>query len=166
MEDYYTHRNSGHRFSVKKIDDSGDIQLIDADGLVDEQFTQIMRVHQHGFASNSPVDSHMLAIALGGRRDLLVGLGGEHPKYRQKNVPVGNAVLYDDKGNVVYTRGDKGLSVDAKTGQVEIRSQKDKITVKPGDGKNVYLGGTGDDGTYAKVMTEDGPSVNVYAKVG
>ncbi|WP_428999551.1 phage baseplate assembly protein, partial [Stenotrophomonas maltophilia] len=66
---------------IRKVDDEGDIQLIDADGLADEQHTKIMRVYPHGFSSNSPEESHMLALGLGGRRDLLVALGGEHPKY-------------------------------------------------------------------------------------
>ena len=166
MEDYYTHRNSGHRYLIRKVDDEGDIQLIDADGLADEQHTKIMRVYPYGFSSNSPEESHMLALGLGGRRDLLVALGGEHPKYRPRKLPTGNAVLYDDKGNVVWSKGKDGLSVNAKTGTVEIRSQDNKITVKPGDGQKVFLGGDGSDGSYAKVMTESGPSINVYAKIG
>lgn len=166
MEDYYTSRNSAHRFLIQKIDDSGPLQLIDADGLLDEKFTKIMRVHQHGFASHALKDSHMIALGLGGRRDMLVAFGGEHPDKRIKNLKEGEAVLYDSEGNVIFARVGKGISVDAKKGVVEIRSQKDKVTVKPGDGKNVYLGGDGSDGQYAKVMTEDGPSINVYAKVG
>jgi phage gp45-like len=175
MEDYYTHRNSGHRFLIQKVVDDGPIQLIDADGMTDEKFTKIMRVSPHGFTSRSVKDAHMLALGLGGRRDLLVALGGEHPDKRIKNLRDGEAVLYDSEGNVIYAKTDKGIAVNAKTGEVSIiaqkdkvgiTSQKDKVFVKPGDGKKVYLGGDGTDGTYAKVMTEDGPSVNVYAKVG
>ena len=96
MEDYYTHRNSAHRMIVSGVDDTGDIQFVHADGLDTEKFTQIMRVFPHGFSSHSPDDAHMLGLALGGRRDQLLALGGEHPKHRPKNIGKGNT----GKGNI------------------------------------------------------------------
>lgn len=101
MEDYYTHRNSGHRYAIQKIDDSKEIQLVDGNGMADEQHTQIMRVYPHGFSSHSVKDSHMLAMGLGGRRDLLVALGGEHAEKRPKNLPEGDTILYNAEGDVI-----------------------------------------------------------------
>ena len=111
MEDYYTHRNSGHRYLIKKIDDSKEIQLIDGDGLADEQHTQIMRVFPHGFSSHSIEESHMLSMGLGGRRDLLVALGGEHAKKRPKNLPKGDTILYNAEGDVIRIFGKKTLDI-------------------------------------------------------
>ncbi len=129
MEDYFTHRNSAHRFQIKKVRDDGDIQLIDADGLTDESFTKIMRVFPHGFTSHSLDDAHMIGLGLGGRRDLMVALGGEHHEKRIKNLKKGESVIYDSEGNVVYMKLDKGISCNAKKGPIEIKAQDGSVDI-------------------------------------
>lgn len=111
MEDYFTHRNQGHRYAIQKIDDSGDIQLVDANGLADEIHTKLMRLYPHGFSSHSVKDSHMLALGLGGRRDLLVALGGEHNEKRPKNIPEGDTVLYNAEGDVIRIFGKNTIDI-------------------------------------------------------
>ena len=154
------------RARILKVDDSGTQQKLNLAGLKNERPEEIVRILPHGFTSNPNAEAEGVMLQLAGRSDRTLFLGGEHKDYRQKNLPTGTAVLYDDKGNVVYAKGRNGLSVNAKSGQVEIRSQNEKVTVKPGDGKMVFLGGDGSDGSYSFVMTEDGPSTNVKAKVG
>lgn len=145
------------RARLLKTDDSGTQQLVDIAGLASEQMTKVVRAMPHGFASNAPLDSDGILISLGGRSDRAVMLGIEHKDYRQRNLPIGTAVLYDDKGNVVFVKGANGIAIDAKAG---------KVYVKPAAGQNVYLGGTGADGTYDFVVTVSGPSINVKAKIG
>lgn len=159
-------RSMLRRARVLKVYDDGTQQKLDLGVLKNERPEKIVRVLPHGFSSNPNADAEGILLQLGGRSDRSLFLGGEHKDYRQKNLKPGEAVLYDDKGNVIYAKGSNGLSVNSKTGQVEVRSQNDKITVKPGDGEFVYLGGDGTDGTYSFVMTEDGPSINVKAKTG
>ena len=115
MEDYYTHRNQGHRYLIQKIDDSKDIQLVDGNGLADEQHTELMRLYPHGFSSHSIKDSHMLALGLGGRRDLLIALGGEHNEKRPKNIPEGDTVLYNAEGDVIRLFGKKTIDITHST---------------------------------------------------
>jgi phage gp45-like len=158
-------RSKARRARIVKIDDSGTQQKADLRGLASDQPQKIVRILPHGFTSNPPLESEGVLLALGGRSDRLMFLGGEHKDHRQKNLKSGQAVLYDDKGNVVFSKGGDGISVNARTGVVEIRSQDNKVTVKPGSGQNVYLGGDGADGSYAKVMTESGASLNVYARI-
>lgn len=188
MEDYFTHRNSAHRYLIQKIDDSGDIQLVDGNGLVDEQHTKIIRIYPHGFSSYSEDDAHMIALALGGRRDMLVAIGGEHKDKRIKNLNKGESVLYDSQGNIVYMQLDKGISCNAKVGPVAIISQADSVTVTSkkdttvaaegklsmvskgtaaygSSGDITYIGGDGTDGDYEFVMTVAGPSTKVKAKM-
>lgn len=129
-EDYFHHRNSAHRYQTTKIDDDGEIQLIDADGMEDETHTKIMRVAPHGFTSHSPKDSHMVALGLGGRRDNIVALGGEHQDYRIRKLKEGEAVVYDIKGNVVFMHNDDGIAVNAKVGTVAITAQEKSIDLK------------------------------------
>lgn len=158
-------RSMVRRARVTKVDDSGSQQLVDLVALASDKPQKIVRVLPHGFSSVPNDDAEGVLLALGGRSDRVMFLGGEHKDHRPKNLQSGQAVLYDDKGNVVFAKGGDGVSVNAKTGVVEIRSQSDKITLKPGDGKNVYLGGDGTDGVYSKVVTEDGPSMNVFARI-
>jgi len=155
------------RATVQKTDDSGTQQILKRmTGLKSETFEDVYRPQPHGFSSHAPNGSEGLFLALGGRSDRLVGLGFEHKDKRPKNLPEGNATLYDDKGNVVWAKGTNGISLNAKTGVVEVRSQDNKVTVKPGAGKMVYLGGDGADGTYDFVSTVSGPSINVKARIG
>lgn len=167
---YFEHddaiRSIIRRARVIKVDDSGTQQKLNLVGLASDKPEKIVRALPHGFTSNPPADAEGVLLALGGRSDRAMFIGGEHKDHRQKNLKAGQAVLYDDKGNVIFAKGSDGVELDAKTGVVSIRSRTEKVTVKPGGGKNVYLGGDGTDGAYARVMTESGPSVNVYAKVG
>jgi phage gp45-like len=160
MEDYFTNRNSAHRMLVTKIDDSGDIQLIDAEGLVGEKTTKIMRVYPHGFTSHAPKDAHFLAVNLGSRRDHLVALGGEHKDYRPKNIGLGNTALYNADGSIwkligkdVTLNADGTLTIKVKKVVVEC----EKAVIKTSDRLDL-----GDEGG-SKVMTEAGPSSKVYA---
>ena len=78
------------------------------------------------------------------------------PRKEKSEGSASSSEKYDHKGTV----------------NAEVSVKKDKIEAKIGssvlwvvkDGK-VYLGGDGSSGTYAKVMTESGPSSNVYAKI-
>lgn len=158
-------RSMIRRARLLQLDDSGSQQLVDLGGYKNERPKRIVRVQPHGFSSYPNAEAEGVMVQMGGRSDRTMFIGGEHKDYRQKNLKEGNAVLYDDKGNVVFAKGDGGLSVNAKKGIVEVRSQDDKVTVQPGAGKNVYLGGDGADGSYARVMTESGPSSNVYARI-
>jgi phage gp45-like len=144
------------RAQLIATDDSGTQQKVNVSGLASEQLTKLVRAMPHGFGSNAPIGSDGILISLGGRSDRALILGLEHKDYRQRNLPVGTAVLYDDKGNIVFVKGANGIAIDAKTGNVY---------VKPAPGNTLYLGGTGSDGSYSPVVTVAGPSSNVQAKV-
>lgn len=118
------------RGTVQKTDDSGTQQILKKmTGLKSESFEDVYRPQPHGFSSHAPAGSEGLFLALGGRSDRLVALGFEHKDYRVKDIKEGNAVLYDDKGNVVFMRGADGVSVRAKEGKVEVISEKEVITI-------------------------------------
>ncbi|WP_022722940.1 phage baseplate assembly protein [Rhodopseudomonas sp. B29] len=155
------------RATVQRVDDSGTQQILkQMTGLKSESFEDVYRPQMHGLSSHPPKGSEGVFLALGGRSDRLLALGFEHKDCRPRDLPEGNATLYDDKGNVIWARGDKGVSINAKAGTVDVLSQKDKVTVKPADGKFVFLGGDGTDGTYGFVETDAGTSINVKARVG
>lgn len=155
------------RATVQKTDDSGTQQILKKmTGLKTESFEDVYRPQSHGFSSHAPSGSEGLYLALGGRSDRLVALGFEHKDKRIRNLSEGNAVLYDDKGNVAWMQGTGGISLNAKTGTVGITSQDNKVFVKPASGQMVFLGGDGTDGAYDFVETVSGPSINVKARIG
>ena len=154
-----TEGGHGFRTELGTLDDTGDIQSVQVTGYAGEEMDKVMRVQPHGFASNPPAGSHGITIPLRGERILGAVLGLEHQGARQKNLPTGTAVLYDDQGNCIRAYGKDGIQVEAASGD---------IYVKPAKGKNLYHGGKpGDGGEYIPVMLSDGSaSSNVYARKG
>jgi phage gp45-like len=158
----------GHlrRATVLQTDDSGTQQILKKlRGLASERPENVYRPQPHGLSSVPPEGAEGLLLSLGGRGDRMLALGFEHKDYRPRNLPAGNATLYDDKGNVIWTKGGGGIAVAAKSGVVEVSSKDNKVFVKPAEGQMVYLGGDGTDGVYDFVMTESGPSINVKARI-
>jgi len=157
-------RSMIRRARLLELDDSGSQQLLGLSGYAKERLKKIVHVQPHGFASapNNGADGILLQLA--GRSDRSMFFGGEHEDYRQKNLVQRQAVLYDDKGNVVYMMRDR-IRIKTSVGIVEIESHDNKIWIKPGDNKKVYLGGDGEDGTYGVVATDAGPAMNVLARV-
>lgn len=163
------------RATLLDTDDSGSQQMMrKLRGLRSEFPEDVYRPQPHGLSSHAPAGSEGVLIALGGRSDRLLGIGFEHKDHRPRDLPRGATVLYDDKGNIVYLKSADGVAIEAKVGKVTIEAKAGEITIeaksgkvsiKPSAGQNVYLGGDGADGTYARVMTESGPSANVFAKV-
>lgn len=145
------------RALITSVDDSGDQQIVNLQALAKDQPQKIVRVLPHGFSSNPPQNSEGIFKSLGGRSDRGMFIGGEHRQYRQKNLPTGASVLYDQDGNIIFAKMANGIAIDASKGDVY---------VKPASGNIVYLGGTGKDGVYDFVVTVSGPSINVKAKIG
>lgn len=152
------------RALITAVDDSGDQQLVNLQALAKDFPQKIVRILPHGFSSNPPQNSEGVLKSLGGRSDRGMFIGGEHKQYRQKNLKPGNAVLYDDQGNIVFMQSGNGITVSAKKGQVVVQTQGQQIVVNP-NGANVYLGGDPSKDGFSKVLTVAGPSFNVYAKI-
>ena len=163
-------RSMLRRVSIGGVDDSGSQQRLTLNGLKGEEFKRVVRVHDHGFASHPPSGAEGILLAQGGRSDRAWAMGFEHQKYRAKDLPEGASALYDTSGNIIRLLTKDGVKFDfdksqwvAKAKGVTITTNGDHITVDPG-GKNVYVGTTSA-GSSARVMTESGPSANVFAKI-
>lgn len=144
------------RAQLVTLDDSGSQQLLDVSGLKADRPRKVPRVMDFGFSSAPPAGADFLLLAVGAGASRAMAIGGEHKDYRQANLPVGTAVLYDDKGNVIFAKGSSGIVVKAKEGA---------IVVMPAPGQPVFLGGDGTDGTYQPVRTATGVALNVMARI-
>ncbi|UDL95512.1 phage baseplate assembly protein [Lichenihabitans sp. PAMC28606] len=155
-----------------KSDDTGEIQTVDAYGHANETLEGIIRTQPHGFTSNPPVGSHGIGLALRGIRTLAVALGLEHPDKRIKNLKPGQTAVYDDQGNSSQYLGTDGIKHDSGQNPHQIKGKTlvlaatgGSASLQGGDGEKTYIGGDGKTGTYAAVMTEDGPSQIVFARI-
>jgi len=131
-------------------------QFVSGRGMVRDHLTRIQRAQEFGFSSSPMTGSEGFVLALGGRSDRAVALGINDPKARIKGLNPGTSVLYDAKGNVLFAKASEGIQIQSKEG---------KVFIKVPQGKRVYLGGNGEDATFAQVATISGPSVNVYAAI-
>ena len=105
-EDYFSHRNNAARFQIKTVDDSKTENYHTVDGLEDETFESVIHIQPHGFSSIPPKGAHAVGVALGGRRDTLALLGGEHPDHKPKNLGDGNSQFYNHKSPKITLTGD------------------------------------------------------------
>ncbi|MGU3665800.1 phage baseplate assembly protein [Methylobacterium sp. A49B] len=162
-------RTNLFRFELQETDDRGELQTGKGYGYPGEEFDGHHIVRQHGLASNAPVGSHGIGVAGSGERGLVAILGLEHQDYRPRDQKPGQTTIYDDKGNVSRYLGKDGIWHDAKDAPQKMTGKTVAIEAKENahvSGKKVYLGGDGKTGSYARVMTESGPSPFVYARIG
>lgn len=150
------------RGKLTEVDDSGDAQIVKAEGYKGEAFTQVRRSQPHGFSSNPPAGA-VGEFARLGSSDRVVALGFETPS-RPKNLPPGASAFYNAfgiiwkllSGKVDLDHGGKDHHARA-VGKYKVEAS-DWIQF---DGEAVYLGKP----PYFKVMTEGGLSQHVYAGI-
>lgn len=140
------------------IDDSGAQQVVKtARGLPGEELSGCYRVQGHGLSSVPPEGSVGMLLSMGGLPDRTLMLGFEHEDYRPRDQKAGWTSLYDANDNVVSLVGPGGIRVRSKGSNIA-------IDVQPG--QKVFLGGDGSSGSYHRVMTESGISMNLWARTG
>ncbi len=169
MRGYHPHLVRGEFIQTDDSADDG-FQLVDLYGLDGETLKQVYRPQPYGLSTHAPKKSNGMFVSFGGERSLSMLIGGDLPGKRPHKLNEGDAVLYDQTGNVVSMVQKNGISVNAANGDIVAKSAQGKVTitskghtyVDPGS-SNVYLGMSSVGG--AKVMTESGPSKNVYAAV-
>lgn len=122
------------RVILKKVDDSGDQQAVDYDGVADEEHTDVLRIQPHGFASNPPEGSEAVMVSLNAR-DAPVAIGGEHPESRKKygsGLKSGGSRQYDTAGSMVDLDADGNVLVKANGKDVTVDGAK-QVVVKGGE---------------------------------
>lgn len=97
-------RYSAARGRITDTDDSKAEPYHTVEGLVDETFTEVMRVQQHGFSSHPPKNSHGILLPLFGQRDMAVFLGGEGAS-RKGDLAEGDAAVYNGAGSYFHLEG-------------------------------------------------------------
>lgn len=141
-------------------------QKVKATGYADEEL-KVIRLQPHGFTSWPKKGALGFGLSVQGRRDVALSLGFETPGLRKPHdFKEGGSQLYDAEGGHITLDGKnpgqwaiKGPLTVTVGGNLTFKVTGDVIIDNTGF---IKLGGTG---TLPRVITEDGPSDKVRAKV-
>lgn len=105
---------------VLRVDDSGDLQVMQLEGLLGELREEVPRIGEWGFASNPPLNAQAVVLAIGADRGQLVVLGVEDRATRTKDLPTGASEQYAIGGNRVRLEADGSILIEGPVGTLQI----------------------------------------------
>jgi len=138
------------RGTIESVEDATAMQLLNIALHDGHSPTQVEHWQPYGFSYFPRVGSEVIALAVGGNRDLLVTMPGADPRYRLTGMQGGELAVHDDQGQRVHFKRDS----------VWVETTKKVVTKAP-----LVLVGEDNPG-MPRVMTEAGPSSVMRAKVG
>jgi phage baseplate assembly protein V len=106
---------------VTKVDDTGPVQLIQAQVGYLELHDKLPAVQHYGFVSNPPVGTDVILHFTGGDRSNGVVAGTNSNKLRIRNLNSGETVIHDDLGRQIYLSA-AGVRVLAQASPVTIEN--------------------------------------------
>ena len=99
-------------FRLLSMNDSGDLQTMQVEGFIGELRGNADRMGEWGLASNPPLNSQLLGIALGGNRGRIVVLGVEDRATRPRDLEAGEVVLYTIAGRSISLKPDGSVEIE------------------------------------------------------
>lgn len=88
-------------------------QRVQAEALAGEQLQDVELMQQFGFSSAPPDGAQLIVLPLGGRTSASVVVATEHGAFRVKLNNQGEAVIYNQWGDLVHLRKDRSIRVVA-----------------------------------------------------
>ncbi|MGZ8370040.1 MAG: phage baseplate assembly protein V [Caulobacteraceae bacterium] len=147
------------RAVIRVPDDSGEVRLLQADLLADETIDAVEHMQSYGFSSMAKAGSDGVFLSVAGRRAGGVVICVVDRESRFTGLQPGEAVLYDDQGQVVHLKRD-GIWVES-TKPVTVKGQDvtveatGTLTLKAPhiilDSADVKFGGAGANKAVARV---------------
>lgn len=136
-----------HRGVVKKVSDGPKWQELQVELLSGEIIDGVERPQSFGDTSVPKPGAEVIVSFVGGSRSHPVALVVDDRSYRPTDLPEGTKAIYAPDGSILKIVPDQHAVFDTNE-------------------KPQYLGGDPAKGhTFAKVMTESGPSPFVYARI-
>lgn len=114
------------RGRIQALDDSKNIQFIQAILGPLETQDNIPRLAEFGFTSSPPVGADVVVIFVNGNRSNRVAIATGDQKTRPKNLARGETMLYDSVGKMVYLSAD-GIIIDAKNTDVTVNNARNVV---------------------------------------
>lgn len=109
------------RGRVKAVDDSGNVQLLQAKLGDLETRDKLPRLAEYGFASRPPIDSDAVAVFAAGDRSNGVVVATGHQPSRPKDLEDGEAMIYDKSGRWVKIGKDE-IEIEAGGKPVKVKN--------------------------------------------
>lgn len=116
------------RGSVRAVNDAGEIQTLQIEGLSDELRDGLVHLQTYGFKCVPLAGAKAAVLFPGSAREDGIAVAVSHGKHRPKNWPPGEVGLYTDEGTVLRAKRGQILELT----QTELRITVDSITINAG----------------------------------
>lgn len=123
------------------VNDSGNVQLLQAQINPLETIDGLRRVAEFGFTSVPPLGTDVAIIFVGGDRGQGVVIGTNHQASRPKGLQPGETMIFTQDGKQIYLTASGGVVVEAKGQPVTVSDASDMTINCSGKFKVVAPGG-------------------------
>lgn len=117
------------RARLTKLQTKTPVQLVQGEGLSQEQLQSVELLQQFGFTSGVPTDSQLVVLPIGGKTVHSVIIATENTAFRVQ-VEQGETAIYNQWGAKVVLKKDKIIEIDCE--QLKISAKK-SITMQTED---------------------------------
>lgn len=100
------------------VNSSAPVQLIDGEGLKDENIRGAELMQHYGFTSTPPAGYMYVAVPIGGKTAHSVLVATEHASYRIKGLQSGEVAIYTDEGDSIVLKRGRVIEVTTETFRV------------------------------------------------
>ena len=101
---------------VNLVNAAGSVQMVQLEGLKDENLQGIEMFQQFGVTSNPPKGTMAIILPLSGKTGTSVVIATEHGDYRLKNLESGEAALYNQWGDCVVLKKNRRMQLISSVG--------------------------------------------------
>lgn len=110
------------RGRVTRVDDSGPVQTMQVQMSGFELPDNRVRTSEFGLASNPPVGSEVVAVAITGDRTAGMVVGSNHQPSRPRNLLAGETKIYCQDGKFIHLTAAGGIIIEANGQNVVINN--------------------------------------------
>lgn len=97
---------------VSRVNSTPAVQLVQTEGLADEELPDVELFQEYGFTSNPPAGTMTVVLPVGGRTSHGIVVATEHGSYRLKSLAPGEVALYTDEGAKIVLKRNRVIETD------------------------------------------------------
>ncbi len=103
------------RAVLAAVNDKGGRQRVQFTALKGEIKDAVERVQQYGFTSVPLPGAQVIFASISGNRDHPIALSVDDPRYRLKNLELGEVALYTDEGDSIILKRNRTIEITTQT---------------------------------------------------
>jgi phage baseplate assembly protein V len=120
-------RRLAFRGKITRVNADAPVQLVQIDGVADEQLQDNELMQHYGYTSNPPAGTMGVVLPVGGRTAHGIVVATEHGTYRLKALKPGEVAVYTDEGDSIVLKRGRLIEVTTQTLKINA-STKVEIT--------------------------------------